>query len=177
MKGIPQERKWKLGKMYDAEGGGGPRLYIFKGVGLKNHWPRDRCAMTGVERPLPCEQRQAFGTAQRRSHAAKLEALQRKALEVSQGLQGLELCETHLGTHTRSLPWRAHMAHPNIYNTSTFHTSSILIHPHPILIRYPHPSSVILHPSSISFNHASVFHHSSCLHANQERQEASKCNA
>ena len=34
MKGIPQERKWKLGKMYDAEGGGGPRLYIFKGVGL-----------------------------------------------------------------------------------------------------------------------------------------------
>ena len=54
--------------------------------------------MTGVERPLPCEQRQAFGTAQRRSHAAKLEALQRKALEVSQRLQGLELCETHLGT-------------------------------------------------------------------------------
>ena len=59
----------------------------------KNHWPR-----TGVERPLPCEQRQAFGTAQRRSHTTKLEALQRKALEVSQRLQGLELCETHLGT-------------------------------------------------------------------------------
>ena len=31
---IPQEWKWKLGKMYEAEGGGGPRLYIFKGVGL-----------------------------------------------------------------------------------------------------------------------------------------------
>ena len=39
MKGIPQERKWKLGKMYDAEGGGGPRLYIFKGVGLIQSFP------------------------------------------------------------------------------------------------------------------------------------------
>ena len=36
MPGIPQERKWKLRKMYEAEGGGGPRLYIFKGVGLSN---------------------------------------------------------------------------------------------------------------------------------------------
>ena len=142
----------------------------------KNHWPRDRCAMTGVERLLPCEQRQAFGTAQRRSHAAKLEALQRKALEVSQRLQGLELCETHLGT-LAAFPGGAHMAHPNIY-TATFHIHhpswSILIII-PILIRYPHPSSVIRHPSS--FNHASVFHHSSCLHPNQERQEASKCRA
>ena len=146
----------------------------------KNHWPRDRCAMTGVERPLPCEQRQAFGTAQRRSHAAKLEALQRKALEVSQGLQGLELCETHLGTPA-TFPGGAHMAHPNIY-TSTFHTSSILIHPHHHPHPYPISSSVLRHPSSVirhpsSFNHASVFHHSSCLHPNQERQEASKCKA
>ena len=38
MPGIPQERKWKLGKMYEAEGGGGPRLYIFKGVGLENRF-------------------------------------------------------------------------------------------------------------------------------------------
>ena len=38
MPGIPQERKWKLGKMYEAEGGGGPRLYIFKGVGLGWGW-------------------------------------------------------------------------------------------------------------------------------------------
>ena len=113
----------------------------------KNHWPRDRCAMTGVERLLPCEQRQAFGTAQRRSHAAKLEALQRKALEVSQGLQGLDLCEAHLGT-LAAFPGGPHMAHPNIY-TSTFHTSSILIHPHHHPHPYPISSSVLRPPSSI----------------------------
>ena len=146
----------------------------------KNHWPRDRCAMTGVERLLPCEQRQAFGTAQRRSHAAKLEALQRKALEVSQGVQGVDLCEAHLGT-LAAFPGGPHMAHPNIY-TSTFHTSSILIHPHHHPHPYPISSSVLRPPSSFirhpsSFNHASVFHHSSCLHPNQERQEASKCKA
>ena len=146
----------------------------------KNHWPRDRCVMTGVERPLPCEQRQAFGTAQRRSHATKLEALQRKALEVSQRLQGLELCETHLGT-LAAFPGGAHMAHPNIY-TSTFHTSSILIHPH----HHPHPypisspvlrppSSVIRHPSSLVLVQSCI--RLSCLHRNQERQEASKCKA
>ena len=131
----------------------------------KNHWPRDRCAMTGVERLLPCEQRQAFGTAQRRSHAAKLEALQRKALEVSQGLQGLDLCEAHLGT-LAAFPGGPHMAHPNIY-TSTFHTSSILIHPHHHPHPYPISSSVLRPPSSVihprSIMHPSFITHHACI--------------
>ena len=121
--------------------------------------PRPLCQDWSPPRPVPGEQRQAFGTAQRRSHAAKLEALQRKALEVSQGLQGLELRETHLGTPA-TFPGGAHMAHPNIY-TSTFHTSSILIHPHHHPQPYPHPSSVIRHPSSICMQ--SCFHLSSII--------------
>ena len=47
MPGIPQERKWKLGKMYEAEGGGGPRLYIFKGVDIVHH--RRQCLLRGPQ--------------------------------------------------------------------------------------------------------------------------------
>ena len=136
-------------------------LNTLTSMSQKNHWPRDRCAMTGVERLLPCEQRQAFGKAQRSSHAAKLEALQRKALEVSQRLQGLELCETHLGT-LAAFPGGPHMAHPNIY-TSTFHTSSILIHPH----HHPHPypiSSSVLRPPSSVIHPRSIMHPSFIIH-------------
>ena len=127
----------------------------------KNHWPRDCCAMTAVERPLPCEQRQAFGTAQRRSHAAKLEALQRKALEVSQRLQGLELCETHLGT--RSFPWRGpHGTSKHLYNYMSY-----IIHPDPSSSSSPSLSDILIRsPSSIFVQ--------SCIHLSSFIMLASK---
>ena len=145
-------------------------------TGLDKTPPRDHCAMTGVERPVPCEQCQAFGMAQRRSHAAKLEALQRKALEVSQGLQGLELRETHLGTPA-TFPGGAHMAHPNIYS---IHLHLIhheqKIHPHHHHHHHhPHnrPSSIIRHTSSI-IRHPSFILMQSCFHLSSFIMLASK---
>ena len=110
----------------------------------KNHWPR-----TGVERPLPCEQRQAFGTAQRRSHAAKLEALQRKALEVSQGLQGLELCETHLGTPA-AFPESPHGTSKHLYIYISY-----IIHPDPSSSSSPSLSDILICPQSSVLRHPS----------------------
>ena len=125
----------------------------------KNHWPRDRCAMTGVERLLPCEQRQAFGTAQRRSHAAKLEALQRKALEVSQRLQGLELCETHLGT-LAAFPWRA----PHGTSKHLYIHISYIIHPDPSSSSSPSVSDILICPPSSVIHLHSIMHPSFIIH-------------
>ena len=102
--------------------------------------------------PLPFEQRQAFGTAQRRSHAAQLEGLQRKALEVSQRLQGLELRETHLrGSFVRGTSQHQ--------PSSKIHIASIIHHfDHHAFITFImlslHPNQAKRHPNARLEHHA-----------------------
>ena len=148
----------------------------------KSHWPqktlpRDRCAMTGVPRDLcpassaKLSARHSGAATQRNSKLCS--GRPSRCRKACKDWSSVKLTSGHPQLSPEGPTW-------HIQKSIDLH----FIH-HPswsILIILRHPSSVIHHPSSVihhpsSCNHASIFHHSSCLHLNQEHQEASNCKA
>ena len=145
----------------------------------KSHWPqhastkppRDRCARTGVPRDLcpassaKLSARHSGAATQRNSKLCS--ARPSRCRKACKDWSSVKLTSGHPQLSLEGPTWHIQKS----IDLHFIHQPSWSI-----LIIIRHPSSVIRHHPS-ACNHASIFHQSSCLHPNQERQEASKCKA